>query len=54
MDVIVRERNEHITAHAPREETTAGREIEQNSPLYTTLRREVSSQVLQLAGSLLI
>ena len=39
MDVILRERNEHITAHAPREETTAGREIERNSPLYTALRR---------------
>jgi hypothetical protein len=47
MDMIVRERNKHITAHTPREETTAGREIEQNSPLYTALRREVSSQVLQ-------
>jgi len=39
MDVIVRERNEHVTAHALKDETTAGREIERNGPLYTALRR---------------
>ena len=37
MSVIVHERNEYITEHAPREETTAGREVERNSALYTAL-----------------